>query len=69
MKHGARNDIQATVTSIQSGDVMTLVKFEVAAPARMASVMTSESVQSLDLKVGDPVRLIVKAVHVLPVKD
>jgi len=69
MKHGARNDLVGKVTSIQRGDVMTLVKFEVTAPAQMASVLTSESVQNLDLKVGDEVRLIVKAVHVLPVKD
>jgi molybdate transport system regulatory protein len=69
MKHGARNDLVGEVKSIQTGDVMALVKFEVTVPARMASVLTTESVQNLDLKVGDQVRLIVKAVHVLPVKD
>jgi molybdate transport system regulatory protein len=47
---------------------MSLVKFEVSAPAQMASVLTTESVGELDLKVGDPVQLMVKAVHVLPVK-
>jgi molybdate transport system regulatory protein len=34
----------------------------------MASVITTESVGELDLKVGDQVQLLVKAVHVLPVK-
>ena len=29
MKYGARNNIQAKVTSIKKGDVMSLVKFEV----------------------------------------
>lgn len=68
MKHGARNQLTATVTSIQRGDVMSLVKCDVAAPGQMASVITTESVGDLDLKVGDRVQLIVKAIHVLPVK-
>ena len=68
MKYGARNQVAATVTSIQRGDVMSLIKFDVTTPAHMASVITTESVGALDLKVGDSVQLIVKAVHVLPVK-
>jgi molybdopterin-binding protein len=69
MKHGARNQITAMVTSIQEGDVMSLVKFSVTTPADMASVITTESIADLDLKVGDKVTLLVKAVHVLPVKQ
>jgi molybdate transport system regulatory protein len=68
MKFGARNQVAGTVISIQRGDVMSLVKFEVTTPAQMASVITTESVGELDLKVGDQVQLIVKAVHVMPVK-
>ena len=68
MKHGARNDLVGTVTSIKQGDVMSLIKLEVTAPAEMASVITTESVAAMDLKVGDRVELIVKAIHVLPVK-
>jgi molybdate transport system regulatory protein len=56
------------VTSVKKGDVMTLVKFDVTGPASMASVLTTESADDLALKVGDEVQLIVKAVHVLPVK-
>ena len=69
MKYGARNRIIAKVTSIKSDPVMSLVKYEVSSPAQMASVITTESVQELGLKVGDTVQLIVKAVHVLPVKE
>jgi len=68
MKLGARNQIAAKVTSIQRGDVMSLIKFDVVAAAEMASVITTESVSDLDLKIGDQVQLIVKAIHVLPVK-
>ncbi len=69
MKYGARNQITARVTSVKKGDVMALVKFDIVAPAEMASVLTVESVEHLDLKPGDEVRLVVKAVHVLPVKE
>ena len=69
MKYGARNQVAAKVTSIKSDEVMSLVKFNVIPPAAMASVLTYESVADMDLKVGDEVRLVIKAIHVLPVKD
>lgn len=69
MKYGARNKITAKITSITSDKVMSLVKFEVTAPAQMASVLTTESVQELDMKVGDTLQLVIKAIHVLPVKE
>jgi len=68
MKHGARNQIAGKVTSIKRGDVMSLIKFSVTTPTEMASVITTESVEAVDLKAGDEVQLIVKAIHVLPVK-
>ena len=69
MKHGARNEITAKVTSVKKGDVMSLAKFEVIGPAAMASVLTTESAEALQLKPGDTVQLIIKAIHVLPVKE
>ena len=68
MKYGARNQIRAKVKSIKTGDVMSLVKFDVTLPVEMASVLTTESVQDLDLKPGEEIELVVKAIHVLPVK-
>ncbi len=67
MKYGARNLIKARVKSVKSGDVMSLVKFDVTSPVEMSSVLTTESAEHLDLKVGDEVELVVKAIHVLPV--
>ena len=69
MKTGARNAIKGRVTSIKKGDVMSLAKFEIIEAATMASVLTTESVEEMDLKVGDEVKLVVKAVHVLPIKE
>lgn len=69
MKAGARNNITAKITSITSDKVMSLIKFEVTGPAKMASVITTESVEDLGLKVGDNVQLLIKAIHVIPVKE
>jgi molybdate transport system regulatory protein len=69
MKYGARNTIKAKVTAVKNGDIMSLVKFDVTDPIEMSSVLTTESAEELNLKVGDEVQLIVKAIHVLPVKD
>jgi molybdopterin-binding protein len=69
MKYGARNQIRAKVKSINKGDVMSLVKFTVTDPHEMASVLTTESVNHLKLEKGEEVQLIIKAIHVLPVKE
>ncbi len=68
MKYGARNTISATVKSVTRGDVMSIVKFDVVKSCEMASVLTTESLEHLDLSPGDDVELIIKAVHVLPAK-
>lgn len=69
MKYGARNKLTARVKSIKNGDVMSLVKFDVTSAEEMASVLTTESVSDLGLQVGEEVQLVIKAIHVLPVKD
>jgi molybdopterin-binding protein len=63
MKYGARNQITAKVTDVKRGDVMSLAKFEMAVPAAMASVITTESLDDLAMKPGDTVRLVIKAIH------
>lgn len=69
MKFGARNQIQATVGTIKTGDVMSQVQLQLDGPAAMSSVMTTDSLDDLGIKPGDKVRVIVKAIHVLVVKD
>jgi molybdopterin-binding protein len=68
MKYGARNKITARVISVKSDDIMSLAKFEILSMKEMSSVLTTESVQEMGLKPGDEVELIIKAIHVLPVK-
>jgi molybdopterin-binding protein len=69
MKHGARNDIPAEVVAIKRGSVMAQVEAKiVGTDYRITSVMTLDSLDELDLKDGDTVHVIAKAVNVLLVK-
>ena len=68
MKVGARNRIMGKVTEVKKGTLMCLVKVEIPASSKMASVMTLESLKELGLKRGDEVEVVVKAVNVLLMK-
>lgn len=69
MKYGARNQLIGTVQAIKRGDVMCQVRLAVAADSIMNSVMTVESLEDLCLKEGDKVKVVVKAINVLLVKE
>jgi molybdopterin-binding protein len=69
MKFGARNQIVATVGAVKTGDVMSQVELQVDGPSTMASVLTTDSLNELGIKPGDKVRVVVKAIHVLIVRD
>ena len=69
MKHGARNDIVGEVIEIKSGDLMAQAKLKINGEFNLSSVMTADSMASLGIEKGDKVRVLVKAVNVLLVKD
>jgi molybdopterin-binding protein len=69
MKYGARNQIVGKVESIKKGTVMSEVKLKVLTCNFMESVMTMNSLKELGIKKGDKVRIVVKAVNVLLVKE
>lgn len=69
MQYGARNQIQATVGPIKTGDVMSQVALEAIGPVHLTSVLTTDSLTELGIKPGDKVRVIVKAIHVLVVRE
>lgn len=69
MKPGARNQFEAVVTGIKRGGVMAQVTLDVPEPHTMSSVMTAESVDDLALVPGDKVKVVVKAISVLLVKE
>ena len=69
MKYGARNQLIGEVTNIDKGGLMCKVTVDVPAGAVMNSVMTIESLEDLGIKEGDKVRVVVKAINVLLVRE
>lgn len=69
MKYGARNQLVGKVTGVKKGSLMCQVSVAVPANSKMASVMTVDSLKELGLKKGDKVRVVVKAINVLLVKE
>jgi len=69
MKYGARNQIIGKVINIKRGGVMSQITLNVPADITMNSVITLESLDDLGIKEGDQVKIIVKAVNVLVVKE
>jgi molybdate transport system regulatory protein len=69
MKYGARNQLTGKVTEIKKGTVMCQVKLEIPADSKMSSVMTIDSLDDLGIKEGDDVKIVVKAINVLLVKE
>jgi molybdopterin-binding protein len=69
MKYGARNQLTAVVKGIKRGAIMGQVDLEIPAKSKMGSVMTIDSLDDLDLKEGDKVKILVKAISVLVIKE
>jgi molybdopterin-binding protein len=69
MKYGARNQIPAVVTSVKKDQVVAQVNLKVTEPVTMGSVMTVDSLNDLGIKEGDKVKLVIKAISVLVVKE
>jgi molybdopterin-binding protein len=65
----ARNQLKGKVTKVQKDPVMTSVEVEVATPLKITSVITSNSAEDLNLKVGDTVTAIIKSTEVMIGKE
>ena len=68
MKTGARNEVVGTVTGVKKGGLMCKVTVDVPANV-MSSVMTIDSLDDMGIKEGDKVKVAVKAISVLLIKD
>ncbi|MCK4389918.1 MAG: TOBE domain-containing protein [Desulfobacterales bacterium] len=69
LKIGARNQLIGKVTEIKKGDVMSFIRMTIPAESVMGSVITLESLNEMGIKEGDEVKVIVKAVNVLIMKE
>lgn len=68
MKTSARNLIEGKIIKLEKDNIMANLKVEIE-PAVITSVITRESVDDLDLKVGDRVKVMVKSTSVMIIKE
>ncbi|WP_338667400.1 TOBE domain-containing protein [Pseudodesulfovibrio methanolicus] len=69
MKLSARNLIPGVVKKVTMGMVNAEVVIEIAPAVEIVSVITKNSVERMDIKVGDEVEAMVKATSVMVAKD
>ena len=67
MKLSARNQLSGTITATKFGDVMAEITVKVDAGALVAAI-TRTSAESLDLKEGDTVTVVIKSTEVMIAK-
>jgi molybdate transport system regulatory protein len=65
MKLSARNILKGIITDIKKGAVMAKVTVDLGHDIKIVSVVTVESVEELDLKIGDEACAIIKSTEVL----
>lgn len=68
VKLSARNQFKGKVVAVEKGVITAKVKVEVKMPVTVTAVITKESVEDLDIKIGDEVTAIVKATEVMIAK-
>ena len=69
MKTGARTELTGEVIEVKKGTLMSLCKVKIPAESVIGSVMTLESLDDLGIKEGETVKVVVKAVNVLLIKE
>ena len=65
MQISARNQLKGTVKEVRLGAIMAEILVELGSGEELVSVITRNSAESLDLKVGDSVTAIIKSTEVM----
>jgi molybdopterin-binding protein len=69
MRLSARNQLGATVVSVQRGELMASVKAVLGDGQKLTATITQEAADDLDIAAGDSVLMIVKATEVMVAKE
>jgi molybdopterin-binding protein len=69
MRLSARNQLPGTVRRVDLGAVMATVVIRLTGGEEVVAAITKDSVESLDIKVGDSVTAVIKSTEVLIGKD
>ncbi len=65
MELSARNQFSGTVTNVTSGEVMGEVTIDIGGGKSIVAAITKNSVERMDIKVGDSVTAIIKSTEVI----
>jgi molybdopterin-binding protein len=65
MRLSTRNQLPATVTSIDLGSVMAVVRVELAGGQQVTASITKDAIEDLELAVGKAVTVLVKSTEVM----
>lgn len=69
MKTSARNQLQGVITEIKKGQINSEVVMSIGGSSVLKSVVTNESVDEMELCVGESIYAIIKAPFVMVAKD
>ncbi|AGY59614.1 TOBE domain-containing protein [Gloeobacter kilaueensis] len=67
-KISGRNQLPGRIIELQLGDILAEVSVQVGDQV-VDAVITRRSAENLQLKVGDPVTMLIKATEVMVIKD
>lgn len=65
MRLSTRNQLTGTVTAIDIGSVMAVVKLDLDGGQRVTASVTKDAVEDLGLVVGSPVTALIKSTEVM----
>lgn len=65
MKISARNSMEGVIKEIKKGEVAATVKVEVTKPSTITSMITRDAIESLGLKEGQKVKVVIKSTEVM----
>ncbi len=68
MKLSTRNILKGKAVDVKSGQIMAKVKVDIGGQM-MTALISDEAVKELDVKVGDPIKVLIKATSVMLGKD
>jgi molybdopterin-binding protein len=69
LKISARNCFTGKVESVEEGQITAKVKVKIESPGIITAIISKESVEDLEIKVGDEVIAVIKSTEVMVAKE
>lgn len=57
--------MRGKITKIRKDSIVGLVEIELSVPAKVTSVITADSIEEMNLKIGDEVSAVIKSTEVM----